>query len=190
MSLTEGEREFVLAEYSRLGAELTENESMGEGRVTLYLGVWSAVLAAVGSLLFSEEKNPDGVRGIVFAALFVVLLLGVVSIKRVLKRNHHTDELIDALVRLRGLLNVGPEVQRALPWSDESAKSKRSIWDVGLLQILVITNSIVPAVAVLYVWPKETWYAPLTAGAALIVHGVVLRAQNEKAHSHRLKKRV
>ena len=151
MAITSGtteifDREFYTREYDRIGTELVENESMGEGRVALYLGIWSATVAGIAAVVSEQATVP---AELALAGLLVVGALGVVTTVRIAKRNYRSDALIDSLSRIRRLLYPhGVRVDAALPWDVFSTKPQRPvIWHAGLLQVLYLANAVVPTLA-------------------------------------------
>ena len=143
MKLEDDEREMCTREYERLSAELSANESMGDARVSVYMGVWTAAMG--GALVVTEGSAKP------FAAmLFPLLVLGVVTLARIVKRNHKTDELIDALTRFRELLLVGSSglFQRASPWDSGLLKKRRPAFlHLGLLHVLYLANASIAGLA-------------------------------------------
>jgi ADP-ribose pyrophosphatase YjhB (NUDIX family) len=85
-------KDFLLAEYRNLADCFWKNEQSGETRVNLFIGL---IVAATGGLvtLASAENNLGGeaLRLIIRSSLFVLIVLGVVTLFRMLKRNAATD---------------------------------------------------------------------------------------------------
>jgi hypothetical protein len=186
-------REFLAREYDRIGAELIESESMGEGRVALYFGIWSAAVAGVGAIMVSAESNHPAVTSVAIGGLTVVLLLGVVTTVRISRRNYNTDKLIDSLCRLRYLLlpNNAALIRAALPWTDEQTKGRRKVLlEAGLLQVLYLANAVIPALFIVAACKRDTEMHLLVvaASSALLLQLLLVFCSNRKAWKSRRKR--
>lgn len=180
-------RDFYIREYDRLGAELVANEAMGEGRVAIYLGVWSAAVAGVGALLTFADDRAAELVSVALVGLLVVLALGVVTIARIAKRNHRTDEFIDALSRLRVLLapQGSGRIFAALPWTDRLTQGCRpAVLHAGLLQVACLATSVVPALAVVVLrlgGAATAFLAVSVVVITLLIEAVVILRWNRRA---------
>jgi hypothetical protein len=164
-----------------LGSELLSNEQSGEGRVGLYLGVWSAAIAGGATLGSSSAEVIERLKPLAAAAVPVLVLLGLTTLLRILKRNYQTDSLTDSLGRLRRLMIEqqfeASRIEAALPWRrlepvsrletmtkrelwfGRSAKSKqlqikeprRAVFHPGLLHVVQLANSAIPAM-IAFAW--------------------------------------
>ena len=195
VKLSPAERDFYTREYDRIGAELVENESMGEGRVALYLGVWSAAVGGVGAIVSVAGSLSHALVSVALVGLAVVLALGLVTAIRILKRNHHTDELIDALMRLRHLLRPldSELIVAAFPWEDDKVLTKEcrhAVLHAGLLQVVCLANAVVPALGLVALWRDAAApaYVGATVVAALILQLSCVFAANRAAWSKRQQK--
>ncbi|HZS35651.1 MAG TPA: hypothetical protein VFF06_02435 [Polyangia bacterium] len=178
--MTPDERELYLYEYDRLGAAFAENESMGEGRVSLYLGVWTAAVGGVGLLLDKESSAAQSpqlpeLKKLAVAALSALLVLGVVTLVRIQKRNLHTDELIDAMARVRRLLLLPASVELfyvVTGWKsgmkERRIKPRRdALLHGGLSHVIYLANATVPVLAALLFTRELAILLPLTIGSWL-----------------------
>jgi 8-oxo-dGTP pyrophosphatase MutT (NUDIX family) len=85
-------KELLLADYHNFSEALWKNEQTGETRVNWFIGI---VTAAGGGLigLTTAEHRPNGepLRLIFIATLFALLVFGIVTLHRIIKRNETTD---------------------------------------------------------------------------------------------------
>jgi len=193
--IPENVREFYAREYERIGAELVENESMGEGRVALYLGVWSVALASVAAMATATSPPEAFVSSVVLAGLSVVLLLGVVTTSRVVKRNFHTDELIDSLSRIRQLLSPEAKwiIPSAMPWNDDISLTRPRrpvLLHAGLLHVLCLANAVTVTLGLVVVLQTRTSVAAVIGvlAASVLAHFPVFYYCNNRAAGRRLRK--
>jgi len=191
------EREFCNREYERIGAEFIENEAMGEGRVSLYLGVWSAALGGAGAILSLSDPVPRPLATVALVGLVVVLALGVVTAVRILKRNYQTDQLVDSLMRLRYLLRPaeGTLSAAALPWNDRedlTKRCRRAVRDVGLLHVVCLANAVVPALwlVICFQVAAAPAYVATAVMAAVILQLLAVDRANQTAWEERREKGV
>ena len=200
----DSEPDLYAREYDHISNELIANESMGDGRVSVFLGIWSASLAGVGAIL-ANEAELGKLKLVMFVALVVVLALGVVTSVRISKRNYQTDKLIDALCRLRVLLcpTGDPVFYAALPWTDDSkadheleAKARRpAVRHWGLLHVVHLANAATVAVGVLLAlalvsgtWVEGQWLSLLAGGLTWVLQTTLAYVENTKEHGKREKK--
>lgn len=116
--ISQSDREFILAEYTRIAADLLANEAMGDSRMNFYATLWAAGAAGTAAVI-SQEKELWELRVSLALGLVGLVMLGLWTIYRLYRRDMHTDKLIDALARLRALLiRRKPLVRHALPWKD------------------------------------------------------------------------
>ncbi len=201
---TDSERDLYAREYDHISSELIANESMGDGRVSVFLGIWSASLAGVGAIL-ANEKELGKLKLVMCVALVVVLALGAVTSVRISKRNYQTDKLIDALCRLRVLLcpSGNSLFYAALPWTDDpkadqqlEAKACRpAVRHWGLLHVLHLANAATVAVGLLLAlalasgtWVAGQWLALLAGGVAWVVQATIAYFANTKEYGERERK--
>ena len=89
---------FLRAEYQHLANSFWRNEEAGEKRVTFFITLVTAVIAALVTLAKSENGllykicGENGIYGIAGYALLALLLFGITTLRRMIKRNQVTDE--------------------------------------------------------------------------------------------------
>jgi 8-oxo-dGTP pyrophosphatase MutT (NUDIX family) len=87
-----GAKDLLLEDYRYISSEISRNEQIGETRVNWLIGTVTAVVGAL-ILLTSADHGPSGeLLGMIIAgALFALMVLGLITLARVLKRNESTD---------------------------------------------------------------------------------------------------
>lgn len=85
-------KELLLEDYRYLADSFWKNEQVGETRVNWFIGI---VAAGAGGLvtLASAEHGPSGgsLRLIIISSLIALLVFGVFTLLRIIKRNTVTD---------------------------------------------------------------------------------------------------
>jgi predicted membrane channel-forming protein YqfA (hemolysin III family) len=86
-------KEFLLAEYKYLCDAFWKNEETGEKRVQFFITLVTAVLAAIATLFVKalEKDCVHDVVGIILFTLVALIIFGVITLLRILKRNEVTD---------------------------------------------------------------------------------------------------
>jgi 8-oxo-dGTP pyrophosphatase MutT (NUDIX family) len=86
-------KDFLLEEYKNLADCFWKNEQSGETRVNLFIGFAGAAIGGLVTLVSSEHSPAHGetLRLIVGASLSALIVLGIVTLFRMLKRNATTD---------------------------------------------------------------------------------------------------
>jgi 8-oxo-dGTP pyrophosphatase MutT (NUDIX family) len=91
-------KELLLADHKYLCDSFRENEQIGERRIKFFITLVTAVMAASATLATSSEgifniKMDDDKRlaVIIFFALFFLLVIGIITLLRMIKRNSVTD---------------------------------------------------------------------------------------------------
>jgi hypothetical protein len=140
----------VALDYDYLTQQLLKNEEMGEKRVGLFLTLTAGIGATA---MLAREKLSGGISGglrEVFLAVNVVwLLLGYVTLRRILRRNRQTDELKAQLGVLRGhyVKYADLEGRRTLPYDPyDVPKADRAIrlWrgKGGYAEMVALLNAV------------------------------------------------
>lgn len=146
-------KEFLLSEYKYLCDSLWKNEETGEKRVQFFLTLVTAVLAATAALV-SKAVDPDQpgsnlFYGISIFALAGLMVFGVITLLRILKRNAATDEyklaIDDIRERFRDFFDPRGVLSGYEPFMGAS-KEKYSLRKMGgLSHIVAGLNSIIAA---------------------------------------------
>lgn len=95
-------KDLLLEEYRAITESLWKNEQIGETRVNWFIGIVTVVAGALVSLA-SAERTPSGesLGAIVIASLISLLVLGIITLLRMIKRNATTDGFKQDLATIR-----------------------------------------------------------------------------------------
>lgn len=95
-------KDLVLEDYRYRAESLWKNEQGGETRVNLFVGLVTLVVGALVTLGTDKGGlSGESFRHIVLASLAALLVLGIITLARMLMRNEHTDECKQGLDRIR-----------------------------------------------------------------------------------------
>lgn len=201
MSETPGER-FLLAEYQAVQEAFQRNEEMGERRVNLLLTFVGAVLAALTAGFIGEDRKTAAAASI--AGLAALLLFGLSTLARIIRRNLKSTEYLRAAAAIRAYFaQASPEVTSHLTFGTTPAKLwRRRVWCElfslrvgGAADNVELVNGLVAAglggAVALYFTERVGVLAPVIAGsfcAALFVQFVwVKRDYNREVDRNREK---
>jgi 8-oxo-dGTP pyrophosphatase MutT (NUDIX family) len=86
-------KEILLADYKYLCDSFWKNEETGEKRVQFFITLVTAVLAAIATLFVKaiEKGCYRGVLGIILFTLVALIIFGLITLMRIMKRNEVTD---------------------------------------------------------------------------------------------------
>jgi uncharacterized protein YjbK len=150
-------KELLLKEYDRLSALFRGNEEMGERRVTFFITLTGAVLAALISLFAKGGARDLRMPGYVAtASLLVLLLFGIFTLRRIVTRNRATDDLKAKLDRIRKYFVEKNDKSRVdyLPFNPYAAPPPREAGlfygSGGLMETVMLMNSIVAGAALAF----------------------------------------
>src|SRR5690349_21090719 len=97
-----GPSELLLAELEHFGDSLWENEQIGEKRFNFFVTLVTAVAGGLVTLAASEHRpRLDHLIGIATAATAGLLIVGLLTYLRMLRRNAVAKEYQDTLKELR-----------------------------------------------------------------------------------------
>lgn len=156
---------FLLAEYQSHKDEFQRSEQIGETRVHFFITVTTAVL---GALAIRDEGIwlGDKVDPIFFYALGALLLFGVVTLMRLIRRNLVSHEHLRAIGRIRSYFAKDAEISQHLyyePRDDRPYRKKDwgqvfSLGTGGLVETVSLVNSlIVAALCALLLVSRSRW---------------------------------
>ena len=171
----------LLAEYEHLSATLTDSEGLGERRLKFLFTLVTAVLGGIGALLQLERRPGPPLVIAMLSALLLLLLFGLVTLERIVKRNVTTDECIDGLNAIRGYFigvsDRAAELKTALLYYNPRPKERKfpRPWTLkpgGLAQGVGVINAVLVFSAVGLGWSLAR-LDPRCALAAAVVAGLV-----------------
>lgn len=105
--------DFLLAEYGHMGESLLRNEESGEKRAAFFVTLVGAAGGILG-FVFGETTpivSRDHIPVTTAAVAFVLLCLGVLTVRRLIERDIVTDQFIFALRALRRLFLTRVEAE-------------------------------------------------------------------------------
>ena len=159
--------DFLLAEYESNRDAFWHNEELGERRVDFFITLTTAVMAALAIREKGILASGGNVESIVFCALGAVLLLGFVTLVRIIRRNLVSHEYLRAVARIRRYFtDRDQQILRHLyykPYDDRPQRKKDwnelfSLGTGGLVETVALVNSIiVAAVCALFAFPCSEW---------------------------------
>jgi hypothetical protein len=164
---------FLLAEYEHLGASLLTNEDAGEKRVGVFLALIAAVTEAIGLGAERLRVDASSLGWVVLISCVVLLLYGVTTLRRIMRRNVVTTTYLNGLRRIRAaFIWRYPKlihVLTFLPGEQPEVRERRPWWGIGsagFLEVVATTNSLLAACAVsAAIWLME-YGLPVIALAA------------------------
>jgi putative (di)nucleoside polyphosphate hydrolase len=151
-------RELIKAEYEDLVASLRSNEELGERRLDVLLTVIAAVTAALGLASGSFEGNQTTLVSVAMVAASLLLVFGLMTLRRVMVRNIATTNYMNGLRRIRAFflkqnpdaapLFTYPPQKKALKRKRESPKASSredstrwwTLGNAGLLETVAAIN--------------------------------------------------
>jgi 8-oxo-dGTP pyrophosphatase MutT (NUDIX family) len=109
-------KEFLLEEYRSLSKALEVNEEIGETRVNWLIGIVTAVLGGVVAILAADKPTvPEAARQLIaMGFLLGLLIVGYITLRRILKRNAKTDGFKKDLRRIRDIFRDYYDPNRVL----------------------------------------------------------------------------
>jgi hypothetical protein len=177
---------FLIEEYKAFQQVLSENEATGERRVNFFVGFVTSVMAALGALAAFVAKGPtksgcesvlksEHLVPLIGGAAFALLVIGGVTLLRIIHRNRTTDDLLDHLrvIRERFLQRDLADTLRERSARDTKCASDkykpprgRSLLNGGLAQMVAVMNSMLVAVVCLSLSGKSELGACATGNSA------------------------
>lgn len=146
----------IMAEYEDLVASMRSNEELGERRLHVFLTLIAAVTAAIGlaSSRFVDDISP--LVAITAVAGALILIVGLMTLRRIMVRNLVTSKYMNGLRRIRALfVQLQPEAVMILSFPPERKPVLRvktgrryGIGKGGLLETVAAINSFLVAVVI------------------------------------------
>ena len=132
--------DFLLAEYQHFADSFWRTEELGEKRLNFLISLLTAAVAGLVVLATSESGFTDSqVQWVAFSVGLALLLVGVSTLLRMLRRNEVADQYKDAMDLVRrnfcdryGLTNYKP-----------FKKLPRRLFTGGLAQTAALLNSMI-----------------------------------------------
>jgi hypothetical protein len=141
-----------LAEYQHMAESFLDNEELGERRVNFFITLTAAVPTALIAILRNEISLKNGtVSPIFFIGLVALLLFGVSTLVRVIRRNLQTDKYLQALAAIRKYFVAEDNVEalkylRFNPYGEEPRHERHKIFSLGtggLVEMAALINCLI-----------------------------------------------
>jgi len=178
------DEKLLLAEYQQYSEAFWRNEEAGERRVTFFITLTTAIIAAIVALRTSTLQPSElGMRQITSAALAGVVIFGLATFLRMLQRDRVTDEYKAILRYLR------EQLRRRTTGLDEYDLPFRAprhwLFRGGLAVTVALMNSFVLTVLTA-LWIQGTWKwlaIPAVLLISFVVQALGVRARNRGEES-------
>lgn len=175
--------DFLIAEHQHFADSFWRTEELGEKRLNFFISLLTAGVAGLVVLATAESGFSDPqVQWVSFSAGVALLLLGLSTFLRMLRRNEVTDQYKVAMNLVRESFRNRYALESYAPFPNV----QRRLFTGGLAQTAALLNSMIAgslAAIALVLTTSPTWVA-LSAG---LVFGLSLAGQF--AYIHRRHKR-
>jgi len=165
-------REFLLAEYSHLADSFLHNEEDGERRVSTFLAIAGAVGAALAFGIAKDDGwNPGRRSAPIIVALIVMLVVGVLTLERVVRRNVLADQYKEQLARIRTYFVQKDDPRlRLLPFNPYAKRERHKAFSIGggWFELLAVVDALVAGLLGAALVNTGTWLSEI---AVCIVSG-------------------
>lgn len=161
------DHQLLLAEYAHFSESFWKNEELGEKRVNFFITLTTAVLAGIIALYTADPTNiaPVAIQELATGALAITLLIGIVTLVRILWRNLVTDEFKSILHYLRRELR---QRSVALDQYELPFRKKKWLFRGGLAEVIALMNSVI-CTTMAGIWLPRWW---LLVGVFMLTFGV------------------
>lgn len=133
--------DFLIAEHEHFADSFWRTEELGEKRLNFFISLLTAVVAGLVVLATSDSGFSDAeVQWVTFAAGLALLLLGVSTLLRMLRRNNVADQYKRAMDVVRTSFRDRYGLEGYEPF--EKATMTRRLFTGGLAQTAALLNSI------------------------------------------------
>jgi hypothetical protein len=145
---------FMLAEYQRHLDGFWRSEELGERRLNFFLTIVTAVLGAIALAIDADVLLAGRIDPLIFYALTAILLLGLLTLARVVRRNLTSSAELRAAGRLRRyFVDRDPAISRYLyykAYDDRPVRAREwrqllSLGTGGYVETIALINAFVVA---------------------------------------------
>lgn len=147
-------KDFLLAEHQYFREAFWRNEEIGDKRLTFLIGLVTAVMGGLVALAAKgSQATLDNMRQLATAASAALLVFGIATLLRIVRRNKVADEYKAALDRVRDQFrNNDRELGSYFPFP---ARQRRRLGTGGILEVVMVVNSVVAAVLTALITPSR-----------------------------------
>lgn len=181
------ENKLLSMDYERFSNLFLKNEEIGEKRVTFFITISTAAIGGIITLLTKETHfSKIEINLICITALFSVLFIGILTYKRILKRNKVTDEYKNILNYIHSQLkNNSTTLQNyTLPFNHSSGRFLQG----GLADLIACMNSLLLAFIV-FIFIGMNWQslfiAFIVSIAFFLIHIKISTTKKEQSQTFR-----
>lgn len=169
-------REFLLRDFEHWVSCYEKNEAAGESRLAIFTGLITAVGGGVAVLGTTGDGDFvwSRVSGIAAIAATGLLVVGLLTLLRVRRRNRVTTGYIQAIKAIRKEVIRDPALHEAI--TSGTRLGDRSFWNGGLLHVVMVLNlalALAVGASLASLVPGASTGAIVGAGAALAVSVLV-----------------
>ena len=178
------DEKLLLADYEHFSQGLWRNEETGERRVSFFISLVTAVLAALTALLTGKFTTlaSDQINNILYGVLSGLLVLGIMTFLRMINRNKVTDEYKDILIYIRDMLrrraNTLQDYQ--LPFRPRKHNMLRG----GLAETVAAINSLIFAGLIYFFLEQREKptlpYVLIAFIVSYVIHGILIIQRKSK----------
>ena len=132
--------DFLIAEYEHFAESFWRTEELGEKRLNFFISLLTAAVAGLVVLATSDTGfSASQVQWVSFSAGLAMLLLGLSTLLRMLRRNDVTDEYKGAMKQIRQVFCDRHALEGYAPFKS----SDRPVFTGGLAQTAALLNSMI-----------------------------------------------
>jgi hypothetical protein len=157
---------FMLAEYQRHIEGFYRSEELGERRLSFFLAIVTAVLGAMALLIDVDRVRAGRIDPLIFVALGAILVLGLLTLARIVRRNLASSAELRAAGRLRRFfVDRDPAITRYLyygAYDDRPVRARDwrqllSIGTGGYVETIALINAALAATIALLAVIAAGW---------------------------------
>jgi len=152
-------KDLLLEDYKALSQALLESEKIGETRVNWFIGIITAV--AAGLVALATKTGPvsaEVLKYTALASLVALLVFGLMTLLRIIKRNRTTDGFKKDLARIGAIFRNHLDREGMLDNYRPFKTPRRGLGDLGGLAFMVAAiNSLLAGgivAVILQLWPS------------------------------------
>lgn len=141
---------FLVAEYQRFANLFSQNEEAGDKRVNFFITRITAMIAALAALVEVSKRRDSldevALRWIAVFALLLLLIFGVLTLLRIIKRNRVSDEYKGFMDAIRDHFQEWDDrLENYQPFGKSGKSKRRRLGTGGLAETVVTLNSVIVA---------------------------------------------
>ncbi|MDX1477774.1 MAG: RNA pyrophosphohydrolase [Saprospiraceae bacterium] len=163
------DEQLLLAEYQHFSESLWRNEEIGEKRVSYFISLVTAVLTGLVAIDVTNLGDKVDLPSMILAFLTILLVVGILTFLRMLRRNRVTDEYQSIIKYLREEMRV-----RSVSLSDYHIRFDKPKYLLrgGLAEMVAALNALIVAALIYFIGNSEGEELPvilfMVLGAAIV----------------------